>query len=404
MKKIKNNDIFDVRKIENQGLSWSSIYEAKYNGEKVIIKAQDKGSLEKTNSKDDKFEQEKKILELKFEHMVNLIGYGDDFFGERFLVLEFLKHIENWDDENLIRNVSDGIFTLSRQLYLEGFNWPVSKKHIMLDINNNVKFIDFNDDREERISFLDKNKYFDCFEFVNNNLKNIIKNGENIVSKESLRKLIEKEYQSLKDVHEPIFFEEYRDVPKKETDENDPNFGKLVPANRMCFDRGKIIYDEIQDFDNLKILDLGCNVGWFCFFLDEKGALCHGVDFDKDKIEFCKMLNDAQNRNCKFEHNNICKEYIENLENYDLVLALSILHLFFNQHKYSKEEWVSLFKEISKKTGKYLIFEICTSVFKHFEVSNYDQMADVAKHLGNFKNSRVIGKSNEGRSLIICEK
>ena len=102
-KDLKNIKLFDI-----QGASWSLIYSASYNNQEVIVKTQKSGSfLKSIEISDDRFEQEKKILLLQLENIVKLIAWGDDFNGERFLVLEKLNSIPDNINKSLTQKISD---------------------------------------------------------------------------------------------------------------------------------------------------------------------------------------------------------------------------------------------------------------------------------------------------------
>ena len=403
MNKIEIEQIKNIEKYIKQGASWCSIYEGIYDGEKVIIKSQNIGSLKKTNFSDDRFEIEKNILEKKLNGMVKCYGYGDNFNNERFFVLEKLYDLPDKLDRNLLQKISDTVLSVPRKLYLNEINWNCTKTHILQDKNGNIKLIDFNDDNYKRNNFLKKDEIYDYLGF----LKKIIKENNELNEEEiinlSLKKIVTEEYQSLDNVHQPIYFKEYREILKTERDKNDQNFGKLVYANRNCWDRSKIILDSI-DVENKTILDIGTNVGWFCFNLEDNGAITKGVDFDKDKISFNILLSEIFNRKSIFEYKNVNIEYLNSISKYDIIIALSILHLYFTQHKVTKEYWEKLFKKICEKCNKYFIYEVSSDVFEVLNVGDYNDMAKYSKKIGNFKKAEIIGQSVEGRFLILCEK
>ena len=62
MNKIKKNELSDISEYKDRlswdsGNSWCKFYNAKFKNKDVIIKVQKKGSLEKTNPKDDRLKK-----------------------------------------------------------------------------------------------------------------------------------------------------------------------------------------------------------------------------------------------------------------------------------------------------------------------------------------------------------
>lgn len=413
---IDYKDLKDIKIYKSQGLSSSRIFSAIYNNQRVIVKAQKKGSLQSTNS-DDRFLQELEVLKLKIPGVVNLIGYGDNFNGERFLVLEELFPLK---DEINVQKISNEILLTARQLYLHKFNWTATLKHVMVDKNNNVKLIDFNDINHKRESFLDSQPQHDVIDVIKDLCKKY--NADfNLIKEKSLRYLIEKEYQSLENVHDPIYFNIYSDIPKRIT-EPGKNHNKIVPANRTCFDRGELIKKVLKNDSNkgLTCLDIGSNTGWFTFFIQDLGFTTTGVDFDinhwgsdrppgwpKDsggKIEFCRLLEFMFNNNAKFDNADVNLLYVKSIPKYDVILTLSILHLYFIQHKVSKKYWMDLFINICKKINKFFIFEVPEYILPHLKLSSFNELLTFTKTHGNFSKVYIVGKSTEGRPLIVCEK
>lgn len=396
--KIDNSKLKEMERYDRQGVSGNTIYTGKYNDQEVIIK-----QLESNDPlKIFRFKQELSVLLLKIPGTVKLLAYGDNF-----LVLEKLYPLPDKMNGFLLQDIAFRVLTTAKKLYDVGFNWNATESALALDKDNHVVLIDFNDDNDKRKMFIggdygDQDGY-NYIKFISGLCT---KNGlnPNIVLSDVMKIFIVGEYQELKNVHEPIFYHPLRDALKMETDPNDPNCGKLVQANRTCWDRAELIEDAIKMLSG-KALDLGCNVGWFSFFLHSKGLKTVGVDFDEKKIDFCNMLSSYYNNvNCKFITAEINKEFIDKQQEYDVILALSILHLLWTQQNYTREKWIDLFKAICRKTKKHFIFEVSTEVFGMLEVASYEELADWAREAGDFKTAEKIGKSLEGRTLILCSK
>ena len=411
--KIKKEDLKNLKGLAKQGGSLSSVYSGTLNGHEVIIKVQDKGSLEKTNKKDDRFLQELNILQLGLPSVVRLIGTGDDFDGERFIVLEKLELIEGLSKEQLFE-FSKVILITSRQLYLRGLNWVATKDHLGINREEGVKLLDFNDDNYQERSFLNRHTAYDVFNLINLLCKQNNVDSKQVI-KEATTELVKQEYLSLQNAHEPIYFEPYTKFFRTESEPDDAKFMQPVSANRTCFDRKKIILEAIQRFPGSSVLDIGCNVGWFTFMLEESNFKATGIDFDKPgnyreegwkngtggKIEFNRMMVDLHPLKPSFEFADVTPEYVKQMPKYDIVIALSILHLYFTQHKVSKEYWFNLFKLLCDKANKAFIFETSSNIFKNIGVASFKEFAELAKKIGGFAESRIIGESKDAKRPII---
>lgn len=414
--KIKAKEL-QIKRILEKGCSFSTVYLATWKGQEVAVKAQDKGSLQKTNPKDDRFIQELKILQLELRGTVKLLAYGDDLDGERFQVLEKLNKLPKLLSSIQVEKIIKTIIVTSRQLYLRGFNWTSSIRHIMFDDKGDPKLLDFNDDNIKENEFISRPKYYDV-NVVCRAICEMANIGEEIISN-TWDYLIKEEYQSLENVHQPIYFEKYKHTYRRETEQDDPNFMKLVLPNRQCIDRGKMIIKAIENLPKgSTCLDIGCNVGWFTFMLQEKGFEATGVDFDKSgdmrphdwkngtsgKIEFCRLIGELGHLQPKFDFADVTVDYLSKMPEYDVILALSILHLYFTQHHVSRDYWFKLFENICKKTKSILIFETSGNILNNIGVGSFNEFAELAKRVGKFKSTDVIGVSDVKRPLIVCTK
>jgi hypothetical protein len=394
---MKSNELKSVNKLNTGGLSQTDIYSAKYKGKNVIIKVNNAEN-------DNRFMQELDILKSNIDGVVNMIGYGDDFNGAKFIALEDLCNLPAKLSEETMREYIYTIISASRKLYLRGFNWVCSKKHIMVDSQGNIKLIDFNDDNYEEPSFVYRQEYYNIFVFCGQLCDKYGYNPTTILQ-DTMNRIVEEEYQSLKNVHEPIYFEPYNQYYRMETEKDDPNYMKLVPPNRVCIDRAEIIMNNIKHLKgNETCLDIGCNTGWFTFLMQNGGLRATGIDFDKEKIEFNKMVSDLQESEATFEFADVNLGYVKQMPKYDIILALSILHLYFTQHNVTKEYWIELFRGICDKTRKILIFEVSANIFKNVSVGNFGELAELAKNIGGFSTVNVAGKSDANRPLIICKR
>ena len=129
----------------------------------------------------------------------------------------------------------------------------------------------------------------------------------------------------------------------------------ILSLEKHEFDKikNKITYQSFEQFDhrtasnslekfncckyptinNCKILDIGCNSGYFCFKLSNNiNNKVIGIDSNKDFIESAIRLNKAifKKKNLQFFENNFF-EFEE--KEFDLIFCLSIFHYFSLQNK-----------------------------------------------------------------------
>ena len=151
------------------------------------------------------------------------------------------------------------------------------------------------------------------------------------MNKLSLKKLIDK----LPECYQPIYAHE--ELSQK--------------TSRLCKDRFKEIkkiYAKLEKIKKrpLKVLDLGCAQGFFCFSLAELGAEVTGIDFLDKNVDVCNEIKKETN-NFKV---NFIHEKIENIlskikpGDYDIFLGLSVFHHLIH------ENGLDYVKELISKT------------------------------------------------------
>ncbi len=406
-----------VTKTEKQGFG-SMCYEAKAG-------AQEKSIILKVPNTGECMKREIKALAMGLPGTVKFFGVGDNEIG-KFIMLEKLHELPDEFPESFMLALASDVLITMRQLYKAGVPWICKKDHIMVSEDGCVKLIDFGDDEYKHIPFYgladtdeaiimdghcdaegkyrhrDINplsgyvavmKYF-C---EKNRLPfNIIKEAE--------AHMVAYEYQNLKDVHHPIWFKEYCEIMRTESEKDDQNYGQLVPANRTCEDRADMIYENIEPWmtDETTWLDIGCNVGWFCFEFEQHFKMT-GVDFDNEKIQFAQMLAQGYRVSCNFESWDINISTVDDLPEYDIISALSMMHLQLRIHKDAQLFW-KLFRKIASKAKKMLIFEFPRSDYSLLGKPNDESFIGDVKLVGGFKSVEIIGISDAGRPMLKCLK
>ena len=420
MNKLSIKLFNNLELFERQGGSWAALYKATYNGTPVIIKTQKPGSLHKTNPKDDRFILERDRLGLNITGVVKCFGWGDNFDGERFLVLEQLKPLSTISDTK-IQGIANTILLADRKLYLHGFTWVPVMKHLGLDSKNNIKVLDLNDDVDLNIPYFGKERESGPY-----NIKGLIfelcrhfGGDPKTVWNNAVENLIREEYLSLENAHQPIPIKEYEHFLRTETEENDPNFGKPVPANRNCYDRLDMISKAIEPYKGNSVLDIGTNIGWFCFELEKLGYKATGIDLDlpassrpkewrtgvAGKIAFAKMLGELlEKKNLEFYTWNVTNKSTDALSEHDIVLNLSLLHLYFSQHKVSKQWWFEMMDGLFAKTRKVFIFEARLTLLDAVGATSFEDLAQKLADRGGFTKIKFLGRSDNRRHVIMLER
>jgi len=104
-------------------------------------------------------------------------------------------------------------------------------------------------------------------------------------------------------------------------------------AGRKCTDRFEAIKQRLADRfgdKKLKILDIGCNNGYFLFEMAKLGHECVGIDTDPRIVEVCNFLADSNPLPIKpkFMCKKIDSANITDAAGYDVVFCFSVIHHF----------------------------------------------------------------------------
>ena len=141
-----------------------------------------------------------------------------------------------------------------------------------------------------------------------------------------------------KNILDTYFSSYFKDV----NDLSDEGFNKCVKYYSWIY-RGYLPKDE-----NSKILDLGCGIGHFLYFLDKKGYKnYHGVDGSADQIKFCKEKVTE-----KVEMSDAFNFLGSKRDEFDLIVANDFLEHIQKQKLF---ELLGLVKNSLKTGGKLLV-------------------------------------------------
>ena len=100
-------------------------------------------------------------------------------------------------------------------------------------------------------------------------------------------------------------------------------------VSRGCVDRCEYLTRELgDDIRNLRILDIGCSMGYLTMYFARLGARTAGYDYNKANIHFCKTLARLHGLESEFTYGTFGLDYCKNLEKggFDVAFLFSVLH------------------------------------------------------------------------------
>jgi len=96
--------------------------------------------------------------------------------------------------------------------------------------------------------------------------------------------------------------------------------------NLIKIERLKPLF-EIIGLQGKNVLDVGCNEGFFSFFMAEKGATVQGIDIDTHRVDKAKFIKSVKGTaNVQFDVVDIYCERFRAMPHADLCLCLGFLH------------------------------------------------------------------------------
>lgn len=101
------------------------------------------------------------------------------------------------------------------------------------------------------------------------------------------------------------------------------------PMQRACVDRCELIAGALgADIPGLRILDVGCSMGYISLYFAERRGEVTGVDYNSNNTEFCRTLSSALGIEATFVDGMFCQRFVDDIQEdeFDAVLLLSVLH------------------------------------------------------------------------------
>lgn len=97
-----------------------------------------------------------------------------------------------------------------------------------------------------------------------------------------------------------------------------------IPCHKKP-DEWRYVEQLYGDWKDKRVLDWGCNIGWYCLQLSKLGACCIGIDYHTLTIQIAKNLAHLRGHTILYMHPD---EYIRttNIGTADVLLLLNVYH------------------------------------------------------------------------------
>jgi len=148
------------------------------------------------------------------------------------------------------------------------------------------------------------------------------------------------------------------------------------------------------------VLDLGCNVGYFCFELAKRGAKVTGIEERPDLIVIARKVNEIYDLDIKFILATLSSDSISDLDQrYDVVIYLSLHHHIIKTQ--GLEESRKILNNLSR-IGQTMFFEMGqTNEGKNFSLDWATRIPDMGDRPKEWMREEVLIHS-EFNSVVVC--
>lgn len=192
-------------------------------------------------------------------------------------------------------------------------------------------------------------------------------------------------------------------------------------SERPCVDRARILRDDMRSLmgqiEGATLLDIGCNVGFFCHYFATLGMKATGIENSQhnrhqrfslsNSVKTAKRMNARYGLDCDFIEHDARLWIKDRSEGFDVVLLLSVLHHFFLGYpvgEYAQDpmaEAYGFLEQIARITNRvlYLEYEDSDSAVSCSELIAFLRRRRL------FRNVETIGQSSDfGRPIIRCTR
>jgi len=161
-----------------------------------------------------------------------------------------------------------------------------------------------------------------------------------------------------------------------------------------------VVYDTIIKCfhpTDLRILDIGCCTGWYCYKLAELGNKTIGIDINGTRIELAKYQREYRNASPRYPqfYKQSFEKHLDGTVYYDLILLLNVIHHYIRRNP---DEAVQAMKQVANNSDNCLV----QLGIKRIPISLQDFVHRV-KMETDFKEGVVI-LSSEARPIVVFSK
>lgn len=138
-------------------------------------------------------------------------------------------------------------------------------------------------------------------------------------------------------------------------------YSEVSVHRTLSKERVRLISNEI-DLRGKNILDIGCNVGYFCFEFARLGATCWGIDYDESAILIANSLKHIhQVEGVHFVKRIFCEETIsyllDQVDHFDVILLNSVNHWLLYDNLSSIRQVATLLNQLVSPEKQYIVYE-----------------------------------------------
>jgi|GEM_PF-5457204 len=122
-------------------------------------------------------------------------------------------------------------------------------------------------------------------------------------------------------------------------------------------ERWEAICKELGPYTSGSALDIGCNVGFFSFHLNELGYQVQGVEADPLNVYLCNSVIERRRlRNISFLNGMIDEAHVNSMPSFEVVLCLSVFHHIIRDN--GEEKAREILSELISKTERVIFMDI----------------------------------------------
>lgn len=139
-----------------------------------------------------------------------------------------------------------------------------------------------------------------------------------------------------------------------------------LPVHRTHSAKRVQLVSDCLELSGKKVLDIGCNIGYFCFEFARLGATCWGIDYDIDAIFVAQSLKHIHGiENVHFSTRTLSTETISWLLSqagqFDVILLNSVVHWLLYNNLGAIRRVANLLNQLSSPQKQYIVYEPSSS-------------------------------------------